>query len=109
MKKIIQNKAYQFVACVIAAILLMLLVSSFKTSIKVIKVHTYVSKDMKVIEKQINDWSAYGYEVTSMVSQGIAESVTYDSRFYNLKDIHITKSDIPTIMKCKNIKKVQTV
>lgn len=98
MKKIIQNKAYQFVACVIAAILLMLLVSSFKTSIKVIKVHTYVSKDMKVIEKQINDWSAYGYEVTSMVSQGIAESVTYDGRFYNLKDIHVTKSDILLVM-----------
>ena len=85
MKRILQNKGYQFIACVIAAILLMLLVSSFKTSIKVIKVHTYVSKDMKVIEKQINDWSAYGYEVTSMVSQGIAESVTFFVKKFGAK------------------------
>ena len=85
MKRILQNKGYQFIACVIAAILLLLLVSSFKTSIKVIKVHTYVSKDMKVIEKQINDWSAYGYEVTSMVSQGIAESVGFFVKKFGAK------------------------
>lgn len=98
MKKIIQNKAYQFVACVIAAIILMFIVSSFKTTTKVVKVHTYVGKDMKVIEKQILDWSAYGYEVTSMVSQGIAESVTFDGRFHSIKDIHVTKSDILLVM-----------
>lgn len=98
MRKIIQNKAYQFVACVIAAIILMFIVSSFKTTTKVVKVHTYISNDIKVIQKHINDWSAYGYEVTSMVSQGIAESVTYDGRFYNLKDIHVTKSDILLVM-----------
>ena len=98
MKKIIQNKAYQFLACVIAAIILMFLVSSFKTSIKVLKVHTYVSKDIKAVEKQVVDWSQYGYEVTCIVSQGIAESVTYDGRFYTIKDIHVTKSDILLVM-----------
>ncbi len=98
MKKIIQNKAYQFLACVIAAIILMFLISSFKTSIKVLKVHTYVSKDIKAVEKQVVDWSQYGYEVTCIVSQGIAETNHYDGRHYYPTYYRLTKSDILLVM-----------
>lgn len=99
MKRILQNKQYQFLACIITAIILIILISSFKSTTKVVKVHTCVSKDIKVIEKQIADWSAYGYEVTSIVSQGIAESVTYDGRYcYGSINYHTTKSDILLVM-----------
>lgn len=102
MKRILQNKGYQFIACVIAAIILMFLVSSFKTTTKVIKVHTYVSNDIRVIQKDIITWTGYGYEVTSIVSQGIAESNHYDPRvyYYEGAKYHVTKSDILLVM-CK--------
>jgi hypothetical protein len=100
MKRILQNKQYQFVACVIAAIILMFLVSSFKTTTKVVRVHTYVSKDIRVIQKDILDWTGYGYEVTALVSQGIAETNTYDGRHYYMEgsSYHLTKSDILLVM-----------
>lgn len=50
IKKIIQNKQYQFLACVIVAVILMLLMSFNKTETKRM---TFISKDVYKINERI--------------------------------------------------------
>lgn len=98
MKKIIQNKQYQFVALVIAAILLMIFASSFAEN-KTKRV-TYISNDLKVIQKQIIDWTNLGYEVEYIVPQSISETVRFDGRYeFGGHSYKTSKGDILLIMK----------
>lgn len=75
MKKILENKQYQFVALVIIAVLAMILLS-FKPNVVTTKVHVYVSNDLRNIQRHIEDWTSYGYEVQEIISQDVAVSVT---------------------------------
>lgn len=98
MKKIIQNKQYQFVALVIAAILFMIFASSFVEN-KTKRV-TYISNDLKYIQKQIVDWTNLGYEIEYVIPQSISETVRYDGRYQFVDGSYkMSKGDILLIMK----------
>lgn len=86
-----QNKQYQFVALIISVIILMIVFSSFKSNTNTPKLHTLVSNDMKMIEKDIIIWSKFGFEIKEIVPQSV--SISTDA--YNKESI---KGDILLVM-----------
>ncbi len=95
MKNIKQHK---FLGLAIIGILSFFLVCSFtETETKRI---TYISNDLKYIQKQIIDWTKLGYEVEAIVPQSITETVMFDSNYAASLGIHkLTKGDILLILK----------
>jgi hypothetical protein len=95
MKNILKNKQYQFLALLVTIIL----VSSFVVN-KTKRV-TYISNDLKVIQKQILDWTNLGYEIEFVIPQSISETVKFDSRHGSSNDgsYKMSKGDILLVMK----------
>lgn len=97
--ELIKDKQYQYIAFVILAIALLTALSSFKEQKQLIKTKTFISNDMKFIEKVILSWSEYGYKVQSITSQSISAFAKYDSRYSSMHpDVTIYKGDILLVM-----------
>jgi hypothetical protein len=98
IKRILQNKQYQFLICVIVAIILIMLISSFtKPSPKRV---TLISDDLLRINNQIVLWSKYGYEIEVLIAQPIAVlSKTGQARSYSNPTPIIYKGNLLLIMK----------
>lgn len=97
MESRLQNKEYKFLACVIVAVLLIILISSFN-AIEPKRV-TIISKDLAKINNQIVLWSKYGYKIEVLIAQPIA--VIYENAPipYGSEGGIIYKGDILLIMK----------
>jgi hypothetical protein len=94
MKNILKNKQYQFLALLITIVL----VSSFVEN-KTKRV-TYISNDLKVIQKQILDWTNLGYEIEYVIPQSISETVKFDSRYASNDGYYkMSKGDILLVIK----------
>lgn len=85
------------VSLTIAAISLMILASSFVEN-KTKRV-TYISNDLKVIQKQILDWTNLGYEIEYVIPQSISVTVKFSSAYTYNGDYMYTKGDILLVMK----------
>lgn len=94
MKNILKNKQHQFLVLLVTIIL----VSSFVVN-KTKRV-TYISNDLKVIQKQILDWTNLGYEIEFVIPQSISETVRYDGRYqFTEGSYKMSKGDILLVMK----------
>lgn len=94
MKNILKNKQYQFLSVLITIIL----ASSFIVNKP--KRVTYISNDLKVIQKQILDWTNLGYEIEYIIPQSISETVMYDGRYSGYSGSYkMSKGDILLVMK----------
>lgn len=93
MKKILKNEQYQFLVCVIVAILLIMLISSF--NVVAPKRQTFISNDLVKVNSYIVLWSKYGYKIEVLLAQPIA--VKYSTPYYSSETIY--KGDILLIMK----------
>ncbi len=79
MKRILLNKQYQFVALVIAAIILLIIVSSFKTDKVTTPVSTIVinCSSISIANKYINTCSKNGYVFKSLIPYNVNSNSSY--------------------------------
>lgn len=98
IKRIIQNKQYQFLACVIVAVILLVLASSFtKPETKRV---TIISNDLLKINNNIVLFSKYGYEIEVLIAQPIAATNEFYGGTIMIYERHtIYKGDLLLIMK----------
>lgn len=86
------------ISLTITAISLIILASSFIENKP--KRVTYISNDLKVIQKQILDWTNLGYEIECVIPQSISETVKFDGRYASFDGSYKTvKGDILLVMK----------
>lgn len=98
MKQILKKTSYQFLTVITFVIVLSLLLSSF-TENKTKRL-TFISNDLRYIEKQIVDWGKLGYEIEAIVPQSISETVTFDSRYACMNSCYKqTKGNVLLILK----------
>ncbi len=94
MKRLVK---YLAVGQIITVIVVFLLLTS-GNKIPAPKIHTYICKDMKVVEAQIKSWSEYGYKVQFIACQSVSTNVKYRNEWTYETTYRTDKGDILLVM-----------